>query len=59
MENIKICKDTFRFENDNVVILFVHNELNIMSKNNSKIDLIEDGKFIEKSIQQIIDHFKK
>ncbi len=59
MENIKICKDAFRFENDNVVILFVHNELNIMSKNNSKIDLIEDGKFIEESIQQIIDHFKK
>ena len=59
MENIKICKDAFRFENDNVVILFVHNELNIMSKNNSKIDLIEDGKFIEESIQQIINHFKK
>ena len=59
MKDIKICKDTFRFENDNVVILFVYNELNIMSKNNSKIDLIKDGKFIEKSIQQIIDHFKK
>lgn len=58
MKDIKICKDTFRFENDNVVILFVHNELNIMSKNNSKIDLVEDGKFIEKSIQQIINHFK-
>ena len=58
MKDIKICKDTFRFENDNVVILFVHNELNIMSKNSSKIDLIEDGKFIEESIQQIINHFK-
>lgn len=58
MENIKICKDTFRFENDNVVILFVHNELNIMFKNNSKINLIEDVKFIEKSMQRIINHFK-
>ena len=52
MKNIKICKDTFRFENDNVVILFVHNKLNIMSKNNSKIDLIIDGKFIEESIDE-------
>ena len=58
MKDIKICKDVFRFENDNIVILFVHNELNIMSKNNSKINLIEDVKFIEESIQKIIDHFK-
>ena len=59
MEDIKICKDSFRFENDEVVILFVNNEFNIISKNNSKIDLIKNGKFIEKSIQQIINHFKK
>lgn len=59
MEDIKICKDAFRFENDEVVILFVNNEFNIISKNNSKIDLIKNGKFIEKSIQQIINHFKK
>ena len=59
MENIKICKDAFRFENDDVVILFIDNELNIISKNNSKIDLIINGKFIEESIQQIINHFKK
>ena len=58
MEDIKICKDTFRFENDNVVILFEHNELSIMSKNNSKINLIENAKFIEESIQRIINHFK-
>ena len=59
MKDIKICKDTFRFENDDVVILFIDNELNIISKNNSKIDLIINGKFIEESIQQIINHFKK
>ena len=58
MKDIKICKDSFRFENDDVVILFVHNELNIMSKNNSKINLIENSKFIEESIQTIINHFK-
>lgn len=59
MKDIKICKDTFRFENDDIVILFVDNELNIIYKNNSKIDLIKNGKFIEESVQQIINHFKK
>lgn len=59
MKDIKICKDTFRFENDDIVILFVNNELNIMFKNSSNINLIKNSKFMEESIQQIIDHFKK
>ena len=58
MEDIKICKDTFRFDNEDVVILFSDNELNIMSRTNSQIDLIKNGKFIEKSIETIINHFK-
>jgi hypothetical protein len=56
--DIKISKNNFRFDNNDVVILFVNDELNIIGKNNSKIDFVKNGQFIEKSIQQIINHFK-
>ena len=56
--DIKISKNNFRFDNNDVVILFVNDELNIIGKNNSKIDFVKNGQFIEKSIQQIINDFK-
>ena len=58
--SIVIHKDHFRFENYGVLV-FYSPELGLIirSNNESKIDLLKDGDFIEESINKIIKHFNK
>lgn len=58
--NKKICiaKNTFRFDNEEIVVLFTDNKLDLIFKNKLLTNLNKNREFIENSLQEIINHFK-